>query len=90
VSKLTQNEAMALRAWIDTDEDFDVLSFAAIHRRSQLPKHLVRRTVRAMGRKGVTQFVRGCWNEDGEPTGSGYGLTETGRALMREIPERQP
>lgn len=87
MSALTKNEAMALRAWLGTDEDFDVLSFATIQHRSWLPKRLVRRTVRAMARKGVTHFVRGCWTEDGDPAGSGYGLTSSGRSLMLQIPE---
>lgn len=84
-ASLTKNEATALRAWFDTDEDFDVLSFATIGKRSSLPQHLVRRTVRNMKRKGVTHFVRGCWTEDGDPAGSGYGLTRVGRDVMRAI-----
>lgn len=87
MANLTQNEATALKAWEMSDPDFDVLPFAAIARRSKLPAHLVRRTVRSLARKGLTQFVRGCWTEDGEPAGSGYGLTRVGRDVMNALSE---
>lgn len=90
MSNLTANEFTALRAWRNTDRDFDVLSFAEIQKRSRLRTDLVRRTVRAMARKGVTHFVRGCWTEDGDPAGSGYGLTREGRALMQDALEADP
>ncbi|TIM95059.1 MAG: hypothetical protein E5Y34_27665 [Mesorhizobium sp.] len=77
--RLTELERTAIMAWQDTQDDFDVLSFDAIADRSALPRKMVRRTVRAMARKGVTRYVRGCWTEDGEPAGSGYGLTPIGR-----------
>lgn len=80
--KLTANEKQALKAWRGTSSDFDVLSFKTIERRSGLAGHLIRRTVRNMSRKGVTKFARGCWTDDGEPAGSGYGLTPEGRALL--------
>lgn len=83
--KLTANEKTALRAWEGTYEDFDVLSFVKIKGRSGLEEYLVRRTVRAMARKGVTKFVTGCWSEDGYPMGSGYGLTKEGRELLETV-----
>lgn len=85
--KLTENETQALRAWCDTYEDFDVLSFAKIADRCTLPRPLIRRTVRNMARKGITRFVRGCWTDDGEPAGSGYGLTPAGRTALKETGE---
>lgn len=80
--KLTENEKNALIAWIDTEEDFDVLSFKRIHVYGAIPRHLVRRTVRALARKGITHFVRGCMTEDGDMAGSGYSLTKEGRELL--------
>lgn len=85
MSELTANQAKAMKAWEDTCEDFDVLSFDTISRRSGLPRYLVRRTVRAMARKGFTRFCFGCWTDDGTPAGSGYGLTDKGRAYMDEL-----
>jgi hypothetical protein len=73
------NERQALKAWVCTYEDFDYLSFATIAVNSGLERSLVRRTVRSMARKSVTQFCSGLSNDDGEFRGSGYGLTAFGR-----------
>jgi hypothetical protein len=81
---LTELQTKCLKAWIDTDPDFDVLDFDNIADRSGVRRHLVRRVVREMKRRGVTRFARGCWTEDGEPAGSGYGLTDLGRTMMDE------
>lgn len=60
--------------------DFDCLRFATIARRGGLdPKH-VRRSVRALARKGLAEYVKGLWTEDGEPAGSGYRCTAAGFA----------
>jgi DNA-binding IscR family transcriptional regulator len=83
--KLTQNQKTAFKAWFDADHDFGVLSFNTIALRSGLPRNLVRRTVRALARRGLTQYERGCWTMDGEPAGSGYRLTEYGRSVLQEV-----
>lgn len=58
--------------------DFDCLRFSTIAKRSGLdPKH-VRRSVRALARKGLAEYVKGLWTEDGEPAGSGYRCTAAG------------
>lgn len=88
VKALTALQGQALTAWADTDTDFDVLSFGTIAKRSGLPHKQVRRVVRDMARKGVTEYHRGCWTIDGDPAGSGYGLTATGRVLLRKGDER--
>ena len=80
---LTKNETTALVAWVDTCEEFDVLSFKTIAARSKLDPSLIRRTVRNMARKGVTKFCKGCWTSSGEPAGSGYGLTQLGRSMLK-------
>ncbi len=82
--KLTERQKQALKAWEDTQEEFDVLSFDQIAKLSRLPRHQVRRTVREMARKGVTRFVRGCWTDEGYPAGSGYGLTNVGRSVLAQ------
>lgn len=82
--RLSALENTALTAWHDTYADYDVLDFAAIAGRSGLPRGSVRRVVRAMARKGLTRFVRGCFSYDGEMAGSGYGLTDEGRKLMED------
>jgi hypothetical protein len=39
----------------------------------------IRRTVRALKRKGFAGYANGLMNEDGEVAGAGYGITRAGR-----------
>lgn len=63
-------------------EDFGFLSFAVIHRVSEVPRDLVRRTVRALARKGYAEFSNGLWDGDG-PRGSGYRITKAGQTALK-------
>ncbi len=56
--------------------------FAPIAQRTGLDRRRVRRACRSLARKGLTQFERGLWTEDGEPAGSGYCLSEALLALL--------
>ena len=47
----------------------------------------VRRSVRALARKGLAEYSRGLWTEDGEPAGAGYCLTDEGIAAARILSE---
>ena len=76
--KLSTLESKCMAAWRGCDPDFGYLSFAGISCRSGVPQHLTRRVTRALARKGMVQFARGLWDEDGEMRGSGYGLTKCG------------
>lgn len=51
---------------------------------------LLRRTVRALKRKGLTGYASGLMNEDGELAGAGYGITPNGRGLARQLSQDQP
>lgn len=82
--RLSANEAECLQAWSNTNEEMDVLSFKHVEHSCNLDKTLIRRTVRALARKGLTVFVRGCMDEDGQLCGSGYGLTPAGRKEMEK------
>lgn len=81
-TKLSANEATALTAWRGLPEEFDVLPFRTVQKLSGLEARLVRRTVRALARKGLVRFERGCMTEDGELAGSGYGATPAGRSAL--------
>lgn len=39
----------------------------------------IRRVVRSLARKGMTELIRGLFNDDGYLNGSGYGVTKKGR-----------
>lgn len=45
----------------------------------------IRRVVRALARKGYTEFVRGLFRDDGYLNGSGYGVTRKGREWYRGL-----
>lgn len=84
--RLSEREQQALTAWVGIDEDFGCLPFKSVADLSGLDIRHVRRTVRALARKGLTKYAQGLWTEDGEPAGSGYFITDAGRA---QLPKEQ-
>jgi hypothetical protein len=54
--------------------------FAPISRDTGLPRDEVRRSVRALARKGLAEFHSGLSTEDGNLAGSGYCITPAGIA----------
>lgn len=82
--QLSNNEKECLRAWEDTDEEADVLPFAFIDNGCNLETRLIRRTVRALARKGLTVLTR-CFDDEGFIRGSGYSLTTAGRKEMEKL-----
>jgi hypothetical protein len=79
--RLTANEQKAMSAWIGEDCGWG-LYFETVAKRSGLPRHLVRRTVRALARKGMVELER-LFDDDGHTAGSGYGVTPKGRAWSK-------
>lgn len=82
--RLSKLEAQALTAWRDTCPEFNAISFSAVASRSGLPSHQVRRVVRALARKGMTEYMRATWTDDGEFMGAAYGITDAGRRALSE------
>jgi hypothetical protein len=66
----------------DDCDDFCYLHFKTIATRSGLDQKVIRRTVRALARKGFAEYGKGLWTDDGEPAGSGYCCTEAGRDFL--------
>jgi len=54
------------------------IPFAPIVRGLKLDRASVRRSVRVLARKGLAEYYRGLWTEDGEPAGAGYCITPAG------------
>ena len=50
----------------------------------------IRRTVRALSRKGMTHLVRGLMSDDGYLMGSGYGVTNEGLKWFNSYLEALP
>lgn len=76
--KLNDNERKVLRVLTEEGSDFGVMCFASIGERVRLKRAVIRRACRSLRRKGLTEFHRGCWTEDGAPYGSGYAATDKG------------
>lgn len=91
--KLNADERSVLRALASTFCDyggFGFLGFAAISRRAKMDRARTRRACRSLARKGLAEFQRGLWTDDGHPGGSGYGATKAGAALVeRPLSRRQ-
>lgn len=84
---LTDNHKRVLRALNGCSNDFGepaFLSFNGIARAGEIDRHLVRRNVRHLARKGLAKFGSGLWTDDGEPAGSGYAITPAGRRALAE------
>lgn len=89
--RVSERESKALAALADQggeDADFGYLSFKSIAAESGLPLKYVRRTVRALARKGLAKYARGLWDEDGKPWGSGYAATRLGLDLAESLAAR--
>ncbi|MDE2020539.1 MAG: hypothetical protein KGJ13_09410 [Patescibacteria group bacterium] len=76
---MTANETKVLALLASGSEDFGVMSFASIAYFIKLNRKKIRRACRSLKRKGLAEFYRGLWTEDGVPAGSGYGATALGR-----------
>jgi hypothetical protein len=68
-------------------EDWMCLTVAGIDARLE-PRGLTRDEILASCRKlkmlDLAYFSNGLWSEDGVPVGSGYGITQKGRDLLRK------
>ena len=83
--KLSPTEMRVLEA-LDgkTRPDDFFVGFQPLQDTTELSRHEVRRACRSLKRKGLASFMAGLWTEDGEPAGSGYAITEAGRAAVAE------
>jgi Mn-dependent DtxR family transcriptional regulator len=82
MNALTELEAKTLTAWKGSDPDYGYLSFDQIAHRSGVERYRVRRFVRALARKGLVQYGRGLWSDEGDMRGAGYGLTTAGAGVI--------
>lgn len=75
--KLNENENKVLKQLAENDE-------IALYFRSfdGLDIKQARRACRSLARKGLAEFHRGLFNDDGQVAGSGYGITEKGKAFV--------
>ena len=86
---MTDNEKLALQGLSGTSEQECYRSFKRIAE-GGLALHLVRRTVRALARKGLAVYEKGLWTDDGTPAGAGYALTKAGEEMLDKHGLRVP
>lgn len=49
---------------------------------SPLDRPRIRRACRSLARKGLAEYHRGLWTEDGEMAGAGYCITSAGQKAI--------
>ena len=57
--------------------------FIVLQLATKYDRKTVRRYVRALARKGLAEYFRGLWDDDGCPAGAGYCITYEGRAALK-------
>lgn len=84
---VSAREAAALKALAaEYCPDFGYLTFRSISALSGLEQAHVRRTVRALARKGLAEYGKGLWTDDGQLAGAGYRCTTAGLELAGSFP----
>jgi hypothetical protein len=78
--KLSAIEAETLTAWRDCDDGWG-FGFSKAAVRCSTPLHQMRRSVRALARKGLLQYERCLFSDDGV-MGAGYALTRKGWEIL--------
>ena len=82
--KLTPKMIAVLDVLSELPEDMNYMGFKGIAAEAcgRIQFCDVRRTTRHLWRKGLVEFGRGLWSDDGMPKGSGYCITPAGRAAL--------
>lgn len=80
--RLNDNERQVL-GFLASVHNEGCYSFAGIGEHTGLDRKVIRRACRSLARKGLTEFHRGLWTEDGAPAGSGYGTSKHGYEVVR-------
>lgn len=60
------------------------VGFNPIVKRLEMQRSDVRRIVRHLARKGLAEYWRGLWSDDGQVAGAGYCVTEAGQSALQE------
>ncbi len=60
--------------------------FRVIEHDTGFDRRTVRVHVRRLARKGLAEFHKGLWSEDGGPAGAGYCITKAGVKLEADFP----
>lgn len=84
----TERSVLAvLKNDFDDYSDFCYANFASLVKRTKLDRSQVRRAARSLARKGLAEYGRGLWTDEGEMAGSGYCCTKAGAAFLATLGE---
>ena len=84
--KINDNERKVLQAlsdFADESEEGACLYTRSIAERAGLEEKQARRSIRALVRKGLAEYHRGLFNDDGMVAGSGYCISFIGHITLR-------
>ena len=65
-------------------------AFSPVIEKTGLNRREVRLAVRRLARKGLAEYHKGLWSEDGEPAGAGYCITFEGQDKLKELNDETP
>jgi len=83
--KLSERERKCLESLVEILRGADegaCIYFRTVAQDTGLTEQQVRRAVRSLARKGLAEYHRGLFDDDGFTAGSGYCPTKAGRALI--------
>jgi predicted GNAT superfamily acetyltransferase len=86
INEIERGVLKVLVAARESDSDFYFKNFASIKR--SLPTYVyldraaIRRACRSLSRKGLAEYGKGLWNDDGEVAGAGYAATREGAKAL--------
>jgi len=87
--KLSEREQKCLAVLVDyvNGEEERCVYMKTIAEETKLTLVQVRRSVRALARKGLAKYHRGLFDEDGKVAGSGYCASEEGTQFIEKWEE---
>lgn len=81
--KINENEKKVLEVLSEEfSDEAKCFYFRSIVSKTGLELKQVRRACRSLARKGLAEYVRGLFDDEGMAAGSGYCATEDGAALI--------
>ena len=84
--QISERETKVLEVLADYfDAEGNCLYFKTIGKLSGIEPDLVRRVTRSLARKGLAEYVRGLFDDEGMVAGSGYCCTRLGKETFDNL-----
>lgn len=90
VRSLSSEQKVVLKALAEVFspyEGFTYRGFKSLSERTMIRKARVRVVTRQLARKGLAEYAKGLFNEDGQVAGAGYSVTALGNVVAQVISE---